>query len=311
MSTDLFTWNDQDFIVVVDHFSRFIEIEKLPSSRSSSVIAKMKSIFSRHGIAEKVISDNGPCYASQEFAEFAKQFDFTHITSSLHFPQSNGLAEKSVQTVKRMFSKAKADHKDPYLCLLELRNTPLAEGLSPSQLLMGRRLRSILPSTHTQLLPQSVDIPRFRQKLLHTREKQKSAYDKGAHNLKPLELGEPVRIKYNDGLWKPAIVSDKHDTRSFTVQTPSGGSYRRNRRHLLKTGETRDRYNNVDSEISSCLANNGPAVLADTNILSAPTLSPVKTPLTQETHTGSTPVCKTPYITRFGRVCKPRIKESM
>ena len=200
VSTDLFTWNDQDFIVVVDHFSRFIEVEKLPSSRSSSVIAKMKSIFSRHGIAEKVISDNGPCYASQEFAEFAKQFDFTHITSSPHFPQSNGLAEKSVQTVKSMFSKAKADHKDPYLCLLELRNTLLAEGLSPSQLLMGRRLRSILLSTHTQLLPQSVDIPRFRQKLLHTREKQKSAYDKGAHNLKPLELGEPVRIKYNDDL---------------------------------------------------------------------------------------------------------------
>ena len=64
VSTDLFTWNDQGFVVVVDQFSRFIEVEKLPSSLSSSVISKMKSIFARHGMPEKVIIDNGPCYAS-------------------------------------------------------------------------------------------------------------------------------------------------------------------------------------------------------------------------------------------------------
>ena len=309
VSTDLFTWNDQDFVVVVDHFSRYIEVEKLPSSRSSSVISKMKSIFARHGLAEKVISDNGPCYSSHEFADFAKEWDFSHITSSPHFPQSNGLAEKSVQTIKRMFSKARADHKDPYLCLLEYRNTPLEEGFSPSQLLMGRRLRSVLPSTHTQLLPETIDIGKFRQKLLHTREKQKSVHDKGAHSLKPLELGETVRIKYNDGLWKPAVVSEKHDTRSFTVQTPSGGSYRRNRRDLLKTGEKVDPNHN-DSEITNYLSNSA-AVLDDANILSAPTLSPVKTSPKQETQSVSTPVCGNPYITRFGRVCKPKIKVSM
>ena len=92
VSTDLFTWNDQDFVVIVDHFSRYIELEKLPSSRSSSVISKIKSIFARHGLAEKVISDNGPCYSSHEFADFAKEWDFSHITSSPHFPQSDGLA---------------------------------------------------------------------------------------------------------------------------------------------------------------------------------------------------------------------------
>ena len=82
---------------------------------------------------EKVISDNGPCYASHEFAEFAQEWDVSHSTSSPHFPQSNGLAKKkSLQTVKRMFSKAKADHKDIYLCLLELRNSPLEESFSPS-----------------------------------------------------------------------------------------------------------------------------------------------------------------------------------
>ena len=113
VSTDFLTWNDQDFEVVVDKFSRFIEVEKRSSSGSSSVTSKMKSIFhffARHGMPEKVISDNGPFYASHEFAEFAKECNFTHSSSSPHFPQSNGLAEKSVQNVKCLFSKAKADH---------------------------------------------------------------------------------------------------------------------------------------------------------------------------------------------------------
>ena len=57
----------------------------------------------------------------------------------------------------------------------------------------------------------AIDISKFRPKLIHTCEKQKCAFDNGSHSLKPLVLGETVRIKYNDGLWKPAVVSDKHD----------------------------------------------------------------------------------------------------
>lgn len=124
VSTDLFTWNDQDFVVIVDQFSRFIEVEKLPSSRSSSVIGRIKGIFARSGVPERVFSDNGPCYASHEFAEFAQEWGFCHSTSSPHFPQSNGLAEKSVQTLKRLFSKAKTDHKDPYLYCWNFETAP-------------------------------------------------------------------------------------------------------------------------------------------------------------------------------------------
>ena len=89
-----------------------------------------------------------------------------------------------------------------------------------------------------------------------------------------------MRIKYNDGIWKPIVFSDKHDIRSFTVETPSGGSHRRNRRHLLKTREKCDSDFNHESEIPNYL-NNDDTVLEDTNIFSAPdapTVSPVKTP---------------------------------
>lgn len=59
VGTDLFTWNAQDFIIIVDYYSRFFEMERLRSCTSSAVISKLKSAFARHGIAETVISDNG------------------------------------------------------------------------------------------------------------------------------------------------------------------------------------------------------------------------------------------------------------
>ncbi|KAK9513146.1 hypothetical protein VZT92_026707 [Zoarces viviparus] len=76
-------------------------------------------MFARFGIPQTVISDNGLCYSSQEFRGFAHAWDFEHITSSPLYPQSNGLAEKTVQTVKALMDKAHAQRTDPYLSLLE------------------------------------------------------------------------------------------------------------------------------------------------------------------------------------------------
>ena len=106
VGTDLFDWDGSSFVLIVDYYSRFVEIEWLQNTRSATVIKETKAVFSRHGIPEKVISDNGPCYSSQEYAKFAKDWDFNHVTSSPRYPHSNGLSEKFVQTVKRILTKA-------------------------------------------------------------------------------------------------------------------------------------------------------------------------------------------------------------
>lgn len=80
---------------------------------------KLKAAMARHGIPETIISDNGPCYSSDEFCHFAEEWGFTHTTTSPHYPQANGLSEKTIQTAKRILDKAKAEKKDPYLSLLE------------------------------------------------------------------------------------------------------------------------------------------------------------------------------------------------
>ena len=81
---------------------------------AEEVILHTKSIFARHGIPEVVVSDNGPQYSSEAYANFARKFRFEHITSSPHYPQSNGEAERAVQTVKNLIKK----DGDPYLALL-------------------------------------------------------------------------------------------------------------------------------------------------------------------------------------------------
>ena len=159
----------------MDYFSRYPEVIKLSSTTSSSIVSALKSIFSRHGVPQVLVSNNSPQYASQEFASFARQYDFSHITSSPHFPQSNGQAERTVQTVKRLLHNS----EDPYMALLCYRATPLPWcETSPSELLMGRRLRSNLPLREEELRPKWPDLENFRYRDKAFKQKQKQDHDR-------------------------------------------------------------------------------------------------------------------------------------
>lgn len=232
VGTDLFEYDSRKYLVVVDYYSRYFEVALMFNGTSSSaVITQLKSIFARHGVPMTVISDNGPQYSSEEFAEFSRKWNFTHITSSPMYAQSNGLAERTVQTVKDVLDKAKAEGEDPYLALLERRNTPVDNHASPAQMLMSRRLRSVVPMTMKQMLPRVVpteDVIRHRQK---EQSRQQAHYNKGSKPLDPMKQGDKVRVWKND-FWKPAIVTERVADRSYVVKTQDGGEYRRNRRDL-------------------------------------------------------------------------------
>ena len=87
VGTDLFEWKKTDYLLVVDYYSRFIEIAKLTLTTAMGVISHLKSIFARHGIPEVVVLDNGPQYSSAVFEEFSKEYEFDHVTSSPKYPQ--------------------------------------------------------------------------------------------------------------------------------------------------------------------------------------------------------------------------------
>ena len=76
--------NGSTYLITSDYFSRFPEVIKLTNNTSAGVISALKSLFARYGIPEELVSDNGPQYASQEFSDFAKQYNLQHTTSSPH-----------------------------------------------------------------------------------------------------------------------------------------------------------------------------------------------------------------------------------
>ena len=159
--SDLFVRNGTTYLLVVDYFSRHPKVIQLKTPTSQSIIHDLKSIFSRHGKPHILLSDNGPQYSSQEFTAFADLYGFTHTTSSPHYLQSNGLAERTVKTVKGLLKEA----ADPHLALVTYRATSLLWcTLSPAELLMGRKLHTDIPTTTKSLMPQWKFLEIFREK---------------------------------------------------------------------------------------------------------------------------------------------------
>ena len=134
--------------MTVDYYSDYCEVNRLESSTTSkAVIYKLKQHFARHGIPNTVFSDNGPLFDSHEFRRFAREWEFDHATSSPGHSQFNGMAESAVKTAKKLIKRANKDGTDPWLAILDYRNTP-SEGMksSPAQRLMSHRTRTLLPN---------------------------------------------------------------------------------------------------------------------------------------------------------------------
>ena len=157
-----------------DYYSRFMEVQKLNTTTSSSVVTHLKSIFARFGIPTTMISDNGPQFDSQEMKEFSQSYGFQHVTTSPYYPQANGLAERTVKTVKRLLEHS----SDPYRALLSYRATLIPWcALSPAELLMRRKIRTDVPQSKDNLIPKWSHIKNFRSLDKGYKESQKKNYD--------------------------------------------------------------------------------------------------------------------------------------
>ena len=228
--SDLFELKGEQYLLVVDYYSRYPEVVKLKTTTSSAIIGALKAVFSRHGLPEVLRSDNGPQYSSREFEEFAKSYSFHHVTSSPRYPQSNGQAERTVQTVKHLLKQS----TDQYMALLNYRTTPLPWcGLSPAELSMGRPLRTLLPQTDNQLHPKWPYLSLFRQKDQQQRDRQKKYFDSRhrVSNLPDIPDGSEVWIRTEGGPVEGTVLSPAERPRSYVIDTPAG-RVEKNRRDL-------------------------------------------------------------------------------
>ena len=233
VSQDLFALNGSAYLITVDHYSDFSELDRLPSIQSSSVIQATKQHFSRHGVPHTLITDNGAQFTSEAFKAFAEKYKFKHITSSPYWSQSNGRAEAAVKSAKHILLTA----EDADLALLSVRNTPPAgHTYSPAQCLFGRTLRSDLPQSSATLEPRTTHRDTFVLEHLHRKSQQKKAYDK--HAGPPLPKLPPGSYVYakppptsSAKAWIPGEIVGPAGPRSYLIQT-GASQIRRNRVQL-------------------------------------------------------------------------------
>lgn len=152
-------------------------------------------------------------------------------------PQGNGLVERTVQTIKNLLTKPADTGGDFYLALLDFRASPHETmTLSPAQLLMGRRLRTTLPSLPSVLQPELASLLALRERDRAKKQQHANYYNRryGARELPELQPGDAVLIwDMNRREWRiPATVQNKVHDRSYRVVTPTGAVFRRSRHQL-------------------------------------------------------------------------------
>ena len=169
-----------------------------------------------------MVSDNGPSYAAEAFSNLMKEYEVNHITSSPHYPQSNGLVEKFVQIVKNLFHKATDEGADIDKYLMIYHNTPLAStSKSPMQMLQQRSARLQLPMSNAA-----------RRRLGIVAEQQPS---KNQHlPSHDFHIGQDVMCQSPiTKRWFPATIKALcPEPRSYQIETSEGITYRRTQNHL-------------------------------------------------------------------------------
>ena len=93
-------------IVVVDYFTKWVEVEPLASITSKKALDfVVKSIICRYGLPRKIVSDNRLQFDSELFTEFCQSHGIIKSFSSVAHPQTNGHVEAVNKMLKSTLKK--------------------------------------------------------------------------------------------------------------------------------------------------------------------------------------------------------------
>ncbi|KAJ3650969.1 hypothetical protein Zmor_017041 [Zophobas morio] len=297
---DIYELYGEHYLILVDYYSKYLEVMSLNKNLTSkNIIEKLKSIFARHGVPNIVICDSGTQLISQEIISFTHKWNFEIKPSSPHHQQCNGMAERTIGTIKKLLKKTIDDKEDIYLALLAYRNTPVYNSYTPSQILMSRILRDNMPRTKEQLTPQLINKERYHIKLKEARDKQKFYYDRHTTNRPEFEIKEKIYYQEKPGsIWKPGEIVKKEKDRSYTIKTARGTILRRNKIHLRRRGEEVEVYQN-DTEQEERIPN-------ETTNQRDP---PISNPTSPDPPNAKTQdITGNLYTTRYGRIITQPIR---
>ena len=236
VAADLFSIDKRNFLVTVTTWSNYFELDELRDTASKAVIRCLRRHFSTHGIPDELVTDNDPQFTADEFKTFSTSWMFRHTTTSPYHPQSNGLAESTVKTAKKILRTAIANGEDAWLAILAHRNTP-TQGMatSPAQQLLSRST-TLLPVNTDLLLPDTSSRDQDKHDLQQRFDHQKVHYDRKAKDLDTLTPGDQVLVhpkRLGTRVWCEGVMLGKRDEHlSYDIELTNGQKVRRNRRDL-------------------------------------------------------------------------------
>ena len=134
----------------LDYYSRYYEVDILKSTTTEKIISSLEVMFSRHGLPESLTSDNGPQFISAEFKECMEKQGIRHHRTTAKWPQANGQVECQNLSLLKRIQIVHAEKQDwkkeltKYLTAYQSLPHPTT-GVSPAELLFGRKVRTKLP----------------------------------------------------------------------------------------------------------------------------------------------------------------------
>lgn len=136
-----------NLLIIVDAASAWIECS-LPQQRTTAnVVDSLSAVFTRFGVPRFLVSDNAAELTSHERNHFCSVNGIAKVESSLYHAESNGAAERSVQTIKNGFKAWRFDIAHvtfkEYLKRLLLHHRACfqrADGRTPAEIVFGRKI---------------------------------------------------------------------------------------------------------------------------------------------------------------------------
>ena len=247
----LMEWEGRNFLITVDGYSDFFDITELGrKTTTDKVIKATKRLFSCFGRPAQLRTDSDPRYLSSQFKEFCATWEVKLRTSAPYHHSANGKAESAVKVAKRLVKKCLTQGEDLQLALLEWRNTPQKDGLTPAEKFLSRKPRSLLPSRIGGLQPKIPEaVP---ENIGKRRAAQKRQYDRGTHNLDRLLPGNQVRVEpvEHKKAWMKGTITEEISDRRYRVRLEGGNVLERNRRFLRRISSPAQRPQKEESSTS-------------------------------------------------------------
>ena len=223
----------ENWLVLVDAYSKYPSIHATTAVSTRATLRLLEEDFAHFGNPHSIVTDNAPTFTSEEFQEWCKQRGITHLTGAPYHPATNGAAERLVQSFKQSVKKSQRPPREAVQdFLMQYRRTPLDQGLSPSELLNGRQIRTMLDA----MVPSPAHVAQGKQDKKASREQAKEklvAVEKVTYKYK---VGTPCYARYygprrnRQPRWVPAVVTKCLGARSVNVRVVHNGPTWR--RHL-------------------------------------------------------------------------------